>query len=217
MAKCYYYTLVTMAKIRKVFLKLSLAFGFLFLIMGGIAVEGLTLRRLGQISFESTEPIYREEVLSSVELSQVFLADDSQDSSLKAMVVSADSRPLMIRRFLESYRSPLAPYADLIYQVSEERGIDSRYIPAIAMVESGACKTIPVSPYSYNCWGIGVHSRGTLRFASFEEAIVFVADYLKNELYDKGYTTPEEMMEKYCPLSNGSWAFGVRHFMAEME
>lgn len=136
---------------------------------------------------------------------------------IKASVVVGDSRPIILKNFLEKYRSPLAQYSDLIYKVSEERGIDYRYIPAIAMVESNLCKTIPIAPYSYNCWGIGVHSRGTLRFSSFEEAIVYVGDYIKNELYSRGYDTPEKIMEKYCPFSNGSWAFGIKHFMEEMQ
>ena len=43
------------------------------------------------------------------------------------------------------------------------------------------------------------------------------AEYLKREYFDKGLNTPELIMKKYCPNSNGSWALGVQQFIDEME
>ncbi len=65
--------------------------------------------------------------------------------------------------------------------------------------------------------GWGVHSRGTLGFSGWEEAIETVARGLREDYLDQGLVTPEQMMTKYTPLSNGSWAFGIRQFMGEME
>jgi hypothetical protein len=130
-------------------------------------------------------------------------------------VVADDARPLILKRYLEKYKSPLAEYSDLIYSLSKQYGYEYYWIPAIGQQESNLCKAIPAD--SHNCWGYGITSKGTLKFDSYELAIKSYAEYLKREYFDKGYKTADEIMKKYCPLSNGSWAFGVNHFIAEME
>ncbi len=97
---------------------------------------------------------------------------------------------------------------------SDKNGIDWRLLVAIAQQESNLCKTIPEN--SFNCWGWGIHSKGTLKFSSYEEAIKTIARGLKRNYIDRGYTTAEEIMQKYTPLSNGSWAQGVSQFMEEI-
>jgi len=109
----------------------------------------------------------------------------------------------------------LVPYSDLIYQVSKDYGFEYYWIVAIAQQESNLCKKAPED--SHNCWGYGIHKRGTLKFESYELAIKSYAEYLKREYFDKGLTTPELIMKKYCPSSNGSWARGVTQFINEME
>jgi hypothetical protein len=86
---------------------------------------------------------------------------------------------------------------------------------AIAQQESNLCKNYPDG--TYNCWGWGIHSQGTLGFSSFTEGIELVTKGLKENYIDKGYLTPETIMTKYTPLSNGSWANGVSKFLSEME
>ena len=130
-------------------------------------------------------------------------------------LVSDDARPLLIRRYLEKYKSPLAPYSDLIFELSQTYGFDYYWIVAIAQQESNLCKKIPED--SHNCWGYGIHKNGTLRFENYELALRSYVEYLKREYFDKGLTTAELMMRKYCPGSNGSWAFGVNHFIDELE
>ena len=129
--------------------------------------------------------------------------------------LGVDARPVIIKRYLEKYKSPLAPYSDLIYQVSKDYGFEYYWIVAIAQQESNLCKKAPED--SHNCWGYGIHKRGTLKFENYELAIRSYAEYLKREYFDKGLTTPEEIMSKYCPSSNGSWAKGVWQFINEME
>ena len=129
--------------------------------------------------------------------------------------LGGDARPEIIKRYLEKYKSPLVPYSDLIYQVSKDYGFEYYWIVAIAQQESNLCKKAPED--SYNCWGYGIHKRGTLKFENYELAIRSYAEYLKREYFDKGLTTPEEIMSKYCPRSNGSWAHGVQQFIDEME
>ncbi len=128
----------------------------------------------------------------------------------------ADARPEIIRNYFIKYNSPLAKLSNYIVEKSDLYGIDYRLIPAIAQQESNLCKIIP--PETYNCWGWGIHSRGTLGFASYEEAIEAVMTGLKSEYIDKGLTTPDTIWKKYTPSSpDGAWAKGVNQFMADMQ
>jgi len=145
----------------------------------------------------------------------VFSSSDYRTGFVKESVIAGDARPILIKNYLKKYHSPLSPYAGLIFRVSQDYGLDYRLITAIAQQESNLCKKAP--PNCFNCWGVGIHSRGTMCFDSYPKAIEWVAKYLREEYYDKGRTTPEEIMKKFCPLSDGSWAFGVRQFMEELE
>ena len=126
-----------------------------------------------------------------------------------------DARPIIIRKYLEKYNSPLAHCSDLFVTVSDKYGLDWRLLVAIAQQESNLGKKVPDG--SYNPFGWGIHSKGTLHFSSWEEGIETVAKGIKEEYVDKGYTTPEEIMSKYTPSSNGSWSFGVNQFIQELE
>jgi len=155
--------------------------------------------------------------LSKTSLSplQLYTALPATGGGFSFGVVGADARPVIIRQYLARYNSPLEPYADLIFQISQKYNLDYRLLVAIAQQESNLGKKIPAD--SYNAWGWGVHSRGTLGFSGWEEAIETVARGLREDYVDQGLVTPEQMMAKYTPLSNGSWAFGVKQFMGEME
>ncbi len=142
-------------------------------------------------------------------------SDRDQGINIIESISSDDARPLIIKKYLEKYKSPLAPYSDLIFQLSQDYGFEYYWIVAIAQQESNLCKKIPQD--SHNCWGYGIHKRGTLSFDSYELALKSYAEYLKREYFDKGLNTPELIMSKYCPSSNGSWARGVWQFINEME
>lgn len=129
-------------------------------------------------------------------------------------VQAADARPELMRQYLKKYKSPLLPYADYIVETSDKYGLDFRLIVAIAQCESNVCKRIPSG--SYNCWGFG---NAESRFTSWEHALNFVAQTLKEDYLDQGLTTPELMMPKYVPPSvakGGPWARCVNQFMNEL-
>lgn len=157
----------------------------------------------------------KSEMLKILGMARASDKEDSTVSYYDAMVLAGDARPLIIKQYLEKYKSPLLPYADLIFELSQSYSFDYRWIVAIAQQESNLCKKIPKG--SYNCWGYGIHANGTLKFDNYELALRSFAEYLKREYFDKGYNTPELIMKKYCPHSNGSWAFGIRQFFEEME
>lgn len=146
----------------------------------------------------------------------VFAAIPSNSVSISTDIEVADARPELIRQYLAKYNSPLQPLATKIVEVADKYKIDFRLITAIAQQESNLCKRIP--PGGYNCWGWGIHSRGTLGFQSFEEGIETVSRGLKENYIDKGLTDPEEIMTKYTPHSpEGAWAKGVNSFMGDMQ
>lgn len=147
--------------------------------------------------------------------SRVYAALPDPVGKVAGVATAADARLEIVRQYLEKYNSPLLPYAQFLIDASDHYDLDFRLLAAIAQQESNLCKKAPAD--SYNCWGWGVHSRGTLRFSSYQEAIEAVAKGLREEYFDKGYVTPELIMSKYTPLSSGTWAGGVRQFLEEME
>ena len=139
--------------------------------------------------------------------------DDAPD--IQADPTIKDKRVAILKAFFRRHDSPLYEHAEYVVKVSDDNGLDYRLIPAISMQESGACKVIPVN--SYNCWGWGIYGNTITRFSSYPEALDNVARGLKKEYIDKGLTTPEDIMRKYNPSSNGSWAFGVNTFINVLE
>lgn len=130
-------------------------------------------------------------------------------------VKTEDAVPEIIKAYLTKYRSPLLPHADFLVNTARAYRIDPRLLVAIAQQESNLCKKIPAD--SFNCWGWGIHSRGTLKFNTYEEAISAVIKGLSENYIGEGLTTPEAIMGIYTPLSDGSWAKGVQQFIDEMK
>lgn len=146
---------------------------------------------------------------------QVFASLPSSFPAIGLTAEVSDARVEIVRQYLEYYKSPMVMHAADLVAASDHYKIDFRWLPAIAQQESNVCKIIPEG--TYNCWGWGIHSAGTLGFNSYVEGAWTVAKGLKEEYIDKGYTTPELVMSKYTPSSKGSWAAGVNQFMSEMQ
>lgn len=116
-------------------------------------------------------------------------------------------RATILKEFLSKYNSPLLPYTENIISAADFYGIDYRLLPAIAFQESTLCKKIPKE--SYNCWGFGIYGGKVTRFTSYEDAIETISKTLAKEYKSKGLEQPSEIMTKYTPQSNGSWAKNV--------
>lgn len=141
-------------------------------------------------------------------------------TSEKVNTETADARPETIKDFINRHNPKLLEtepdFSQKLVNIADRYGLDYRFLPAIAMKESGMCKTIPED--SFNCLGLGVHSRGTWRFESFEENFDTAARVLKKNYLDQGLVTPEQIMTKYTPHSpDGAWAKGVNQFMNEIK
>lgn len=146
---------------------------------------------------------------------ELFTAVPFFENTIDESITIKEARVAIVEQFLKRFSSPLLPHAKLLVETADKHNLDFRLLPAVAMQESGLCKIIPYD--SYNCWGYGIYGDKVLRFTSFEEAIETVAKGLSsNYIYD-GLTTPELIMSRYTPASDGSWARAVRHFMEQME
>lgn len=175
-----------------------------------------SLVSLNNLSAKSVKNLTSQEVsVYPKSGARVFASLPTNLPSVGGEATVTDARPELVRQYLAYWYSPLEPYSNFIVEAADRYELDYRLTTAIAQQESNLCKIIP--PGSFNCWGWGIHSEGTLGFDSFEEGIETVSQGLKEEYLNKGFGSIEEIMSKYTPLSNGSWATGVTKFMSEME
>lgn len=145
--------------------------------------------------------------------------------SFTTAIKTGDARPEIIENYLCGRNSPYCHLADLMVKVADENGgYDPRLLVAIGECESNSGRKIPDG--TFNAWGYGIHSRGTLGFESWEEAIKTVGKGLyqkfilkimkENNFTSVDQVTPEALMEYYTPHSlsiGGPWARCVRGFM----
>lgn len=145
---------------------------------------------------------------------QLFAAIPEVLGSFTSTVETGDARGEILRKFFDKHKSPLSSHSEYLVQIADTYNLDFRLLPAIAMQESNLCKIIPDN--SYNCWGFGIYGDKVTRFDSYEQAAEMVAKTIRSSYVDKGLISPEEIMAKYTPSSNGSWANAVNHFMEQM-
>ncbi len=144
----------------------------------------------------------------------VFAALPEASGTLKTDINEKDARVTIVKDFFKKYKSDLLPYASDVIVSADKYNLDYRLIPAIAMQESNLCKKAPKD--SYNCWGFGIYGKKITRFDNYKEAIDTVTKTLALQYKAKGLETPEQIMKKYTPGSNGSWANGVNEFMDQL-
>lgn len=189
-----------------------------------LLAAGIILTGVAAVQFYSLQQASRRMQAKSFEENVVISTahgarnDEFDDyQHMQALVETADARALIVSNFLKRYNSPMKPYdyyGKKLVEIADRYYIDFRLLPAIAMQESNLCKAIPEG--SYNCLGFGIHERGTLGFDTYEAGFERAARELKKYYIDRGLTTPELIMTKYTPSSDGSWAASVNQWMAEM-
>lgn len=144
-----------------------------------------------------------------------YAALPSTQNLLRDRIVAKDGRIEVLEVFLKKYKSELTPFAKHIVASADKYDLDYRLIPAIAMQESNLCKKAPKN--SHNCWGYAIYGKNVKKFPNYAVAIEAVSHTLSTNYKQIGLVTPEEIMKKYTPSSNGSWANGVSHFMNELQ
>ncbi len=88
-----------------------------------------------------------------------------------------DSRVKILKSYLESYNSPLAPYAQEFVGQADKYSLDWKLVAAISGVESTFGHQIPYN--SYNAWGWGVYGDNVIRFKSWSEGIDTISQGLR--------------------------------------
>lgn len=145
--------------------------------------------------------------------SEVLAITDQQQPTLP------DERIALLEQFLNQQNSLLASQAAVMIEAADTYKFDWRLLPAIAGKESSFGQRMPWDKQngnSHNAWGWGVYGDKAPTFPSWEEAIQTVAKGLRQEYYNKGYLTPEIIMKKFTPNSDGSWARDVYAFMEQI-
>ena len=170
----------------------------------------IALRYVQKVKRVSAANTILNEIDASYEFDQSFA-----NEGVTAEVKLGDARVANLKRFFRKYNSPLYDDAEFIVTTADKYEFDYRLLPAIAMQESGLCRVIPNN--SYNCWGWGIYGTTVTRFDSYQDAIMAVSKGIKTYYIDKGLTTTEQIMAKYTPSSNGSWAHGVNTFIRALE
>ncbi len=130
---------------------------------------------------------------------------------LENSIPAVDKRAIKLKKFLESYGSPLAEYAENFIESADKYGLDWKLVPAIAGVESTFGKNIPAG--SFNAYG---WANGAFYFESWEQSIDLVSETLKEKYIDRGLDTPYKMGPVYAPPSK-TWAYKVIYFMNKLE
>ena len=147
--------------------------------------------------------------LSQPALAQEKIAGGS--AVLEKTIPQADKRLTKLEKFLESYGSPLAEYAEVFIETADKYGLDWKLVPAITGVESTFGKQIPAN--SYNAYG---WANGAFYFESWEQSIDIVSKALKEKYVDRGLDTPYKMGPVYAPPSK-TWAYKVIYFMNKLD
>lgn len=125
-----------------------------------------------------------------------------------------DNRAQILRAYLESYNSPIAPHAATFVQEADKHDLDWKLVPAITGLESYFGQMIP--PNSNNGWGYGVYGNNVRYFASWDEGIEVVTEALKEEyMVKRGARNVYEIGSTYAADPN--WANKVTRFMNEIE
>lgn len=169
-----------------------------------------------KLSAINRQLVYYRKVMDDLELiSLLSLEQDKSESEILTEFKTSDIRIANLKYFFRKYDSVLYDQSDYIVRTADQYKLDYRLLPAIAMQESGLCKYIYEG--SHNCWGWGIYGNKITRFDSYEEAIETISRGIKKNYIDKGLTTPEAIMRKYTPPSDGSWAFGVNTFLKMIE
>jgi hypothetical protein len=125
-----------------------------------------------------------------------------------------DKRAKILEDYLNSYNSPLAPYAQTFVDEADKNKIDWKWVAAISGVESYFGQQIP--GYSYNAWGYGVYGNNVRRFSSWNDGIAVVSKALREDYINSwGATNIYQIGSLYA--ADRSWANKVTHFKDELD
>ncbi|MBI2430530.1 MAG: glucosaminidase domain-containing protein [Candidatus Levybacteria bacterium] len=148
---------------------------------------------------------------------QVFaqsLAGASAVPTASFVQIQEDRRINILKKYLQTYNSPLAPYASIFVTEADKNQIDYRLLVAISGVESTFGHQIPYN--SYNAWGWGIYGDNMILFNSWNQAITTISKELKTTYIDKWGTKDVYQIGKFYAASP-TWAERVDGIMQKIE
>jgi len=152
-------------------------------------------------------------ILSMLFSPRVFAENSSRSSAVLADargVPLSDNRVKILREFLESYNSPLAPFAGTFVETADIYNLDWRLVASISGVESTFGQQIPAN--SYNGWGWGIYGNNVIYFSSWEDGIQTISKGLRERyMNQRGATNIYEIGRTYA--ASPVWASHVEHYM----
>ena len=178
-----------------------------------VAILALTVYTTKDSAAAANTPL--ENILSISQSSDSYNASPKILGVSSAMIVAKDGRADILDNYFKKYNSPMAGLGSAIVESADRHKIPFGYLAAIGQCEGNLGKTIPHN--SYKTWGWGIYGTTMTKFSSWEEAIETVSKGLRKNYFDLGLDTPEKIMPKYTPPSQGSWAICVGTFLSELK
>jgi len=127
----------------------------------------------------------------------------------------ASNKLVILKKFFEKNKSPLANHAAKFIEISTKYNIDYRLLPAISCTESSCGKFL--IPSSHNPFGWGIYGNKVTSFESYDIAIETVAQGISKHYISRGFDTPEKIGHIYNPNTPLAWAGHTRFFMNQMD
>ena len=125
-----------------------------------------------------------------------------------------DKRAQILRAYLESKNSPLAPYAQTFVYEADKNNLDWKLVAAISGLESSFGTKIPVA--SYNGWGFGVYGDNVRRFESWDDGIATVSKSLREDYMNKWHAQNVYEIGRIYAASP-TWAVRVEYFINDID
>lgn len=177
-----------------------------------IAILALTIYTTKDSTAAASQPVENLNIVQ--ESYNTYTATPDIAAAPSAMIVAKDARAALVDNFFKKYSAPMSGLGQDIVLAADKYKIPYGYLPAIAQCEGNLGKSIPNN--SFNSWGWGIYGTTMTKFASWQDAIETVSKGLRQQYFDFGLDTPEKIMPKYTPPSQGSWANCVNTFLAEL-
>ena len=123
-----------------------------------------------------------------------------------------DTRSQVLRKYLEHYNSPLAPFAQTFVAQADANNIDWKLLVAISGVESTFGKAEPC----INAWGYNIYGKTTRCFDTYPDAIKTISQDLRYKYMNQWGATDVYSIGRIYAASP-TWASRVTYFMDQID